>query len=156
MMFRLGKGRDSAAKLAALDRSQAIIEFDTGGNIVTANQNFLDVLGYSLGEIQGKHHSMFVEAKERDGVEYRRFWDDLRAGKFQQAEYKPIRKGGKEIWIQATYNPLLNSAGKAFKGSQVRHRRYCREAEERRYSGPDRSDTPCAGGDRVRPDRQDS
>lgn len=114
-MFGLGNSKDSAAKLAALDRSQAIIEFETDGKIVTANQNFLDALGYSLGEIQGKHHSMFVEAKERDSVEYRRFWDDLRAGKFQQAEYKRIGKGGKEIWIQATYNPLLNSAGKAFK-----------------------------------------
>ncbi|KAF0124495.1 MAG: methyl-accepting chemotaxis protein [Xanthobacteraceae bacterium] len=101
-MFGFGNSKDGSAKLAALDRSQAIIEFETDGKIVTANQNFLDALGYSLGEIQGKHHSMFVEPKERDGVEYRRFWDDLRAGKFQQAEYKRIGKGGKEIWIQAT------------------------------------------------------
>jgi len=114
-MFGLGSGKDSAAKLAALDRAQAIIEFDPDGKILTANQNFLDTLGYSLGEIQGKHHSMFVDATERDSAAYRRFWDELRAGKFQQAEYKRIGKGGKEIWIQATYNPLLNASGKAYK-----------------------------------------
>ncbi len=114
-MFGLESRKVGAAKLAALDRSQAIIEFEPDGRIVAANRNFLDALGYSLGEVQGKHHSIFVEPKERDSVEYRRFWDDLRAGKFQQAEYKRIGKGGKEVWIRATYNPLLNGAGKAFK-----------------------------------------
>jgi methyl-accepting chemotaxis protein len=101
--------------MAALDRSQAVIEFKPDGTIVTANRNFLDALGYSLAEVQGKHHSMFVDPKERDGQDYRRFWDDLRAGKFQQAEYKRIGKGGKEIWIQATYNPLLDASGKTYK-----------------------------------------
>ncbi|MGU9979922.1 PAS domain-containing protein [Phreatobacter sp. HK31-P] len=114
-MFGFGSGKDSAAKLAALDRSQAIIEFEPDGKIVTANRNFLDALGYTLGEIEGKHHSMFVDAGERDSAAYRSFWDELRAGKFQQAEYKRIGKGGKEIWIQATYNPLLNASGKAYK-----------------------------------------
>ncbi|WP_425440721.1 methyl-accepting chemotaxis protein [Phreatobacter cathodiphilus] len=108
-------GGDAAATVAALDRSQAVIEFRPDGTIVTANRNFLDALGYSLAEVQGKHHSMFVDAKERDSQDYRRFWDDLRAGKFQQAEYKRIGKGGKEIWIQATYNPLLDASGKTYK-----------------------------------------
>ncbi len=108
-------GGDAAAKVAALDRSQAVIEFKPDGTIVTANRNFLDALGYSLAEVEGKHHSMFVDPKERDSQDYRRFWDDLRAGKFQQAEYKRIGKGGKEIWIQATYSPLLDASGKTYK-----------------------------------------
>jgi len=114
-MLGPGTGKDIAAKLAALDRSQAIIEFETDGRIITANQNFLDALGFSLGEIQGKHHSIFVEPQERDSAEYRRFWDNLRAGRFQQAECKRIGKGGQEVWFQASYNPLLTSAGKAFR-----------------------------------------
>jgi methyl-accepting chemotaxis protein len=114
-MFSLMSNKDAAAKVAALDRSQAVIEFKPDGTIVTANRNFLDALGYSLAEVEGKHHSMFVDPKERDSQDYRRFWDDLRAGKFQQAEYKRIGKGGKEIWIQATYNPLLDASGKTYK-----------------------------------------
>ena len=111
----LGSNRDTTAKLEALDRSQAVIEFMLDGTIVTANQNFLSALGYSLDEIKGKHHSMFVDPKDRDGAEYRKFWEDLRSGKFQRAEYKRIAKGGREIWIQATYNPLLDRSGKAYK-----------------------------------------
>jgi methyl-accepting chemotaxis protein len=107
--------RETHAKLAALDKSQAIIEFQMDGTIVTANKNFLGALGYSLEEIRGKHHSMFVEPSYRDSAEYRAFWDDLRRGNFRSAEYKRIGKGGKEIWIQASYNPLLGRDGKPFK-----------------------------------------
>jgi len=114
-MMRFSIGGEAAAKLAALDKSQAIIEFEMDGTIVTANKNFLDALGYSLDEIRGKHHSMFVEASHRDSADYRAFWDDLRRGNFRAAEYKRIGKGGKEIWIQASYNPLLGRDGKPFK-----------------------------------------
>ena len=114
-MAFFSSGREAAAKLAALDRSQAIIEFEMDGTIVTANKNFLDTLGYTLEEIRGKHHSMFVEPSARDGADYRAFWDDLRRGQFRAAEYKRIGKGGKEIWIQASYNPLLGRDGKPFK-----------------------------------------
>jgi methyl-accepting chemotaxis protein len=106
---------EAAAKLAAIDRSQAVIEFELDGKIVTANQNFLDVLGYRLDEIQGKHHSMFVDPKEAGSPDYRKFWDELRAGKFQVAEYKRIGKGGKEVWIQASYNPLLDRRGRPYR-----------------------------------------
>jgi methyl-accepting chemotaxis protein len=106
---------DTVAKLAALDRSQATIEFDLKGNILTANRNFLDAMGYDLDEIKGKHHSMFVEPGYRDSAEYKAFWDKLRAGEYQAAEYKRIGKGGKEVWIEASYNPLLNAAGKPYK-----------------------------------------
>ncbi|MBV5262791.1 methyl-accepting chemotaxis protein [Pinisolibacter aquiterrae] len=107
--------RDTTAMLAALDRSQAVIEFALDGTILGANANFLEALGYTLEEIKGHNHSMLVEPSQRDGAEYRKFWDDLRAGRFQRAEYKRIGKGGREIWIQASYNPLLGRDGKPFK-----------------------------------------
>ncbi len=107
--------RDALARSAAIGKSQAVIEFDMDGTIVTANENFLKTLGYSLAEVQGKHHSMFVEASERNGAAYREFWARLNRGEYEAAEYKRIGKGGKEVWIQASYNPVLDSAGKPLK-----------------------------------------
>jgi len=106
---------DLAGQIAAIGKSQAVIEFNMDGSILTANENFLNALGYSLGEIQGKRHSMFVEASERDGAAYREFWTNLNAGLYQAGEFKRIGKGGKEIWIQASYNPILDLNGKPFK-----------------------------------------
>src|ERR1700754_2526608 len=100
------------AQAAAIDGSQAVIEFKLDGTIVTANRNFLDAMGYSLGEIHGKHHSMFVAPAEREGAAYREFWAKLNRGEFQAAQYKRFGKGGKEIWIQASYNPILDAKGK--------------------------------------------
>ncbi|MEJ1160295.1 methyl-accepting chemotaxis protein [Prosthecomicrobium sp. N25] len=111
LFFRSSELRD---KFAALDRSQAMIEFEPDGTVVHANANFLSALGYSLPEIKGQHHSMFVEPAERDSAGYRQFWDRLRRGEFQMAEYKRIGKGGKEIWIQASYNPVTNASGKVY------------------------------------------
>jgi methyl-accepting chemotaxis protein len=106
---------EDAGKIAAIGRAQAVIEFEMDGTIITANQNFLDALGYSLAEIRGKHHSMFVEPGTRDSAEYRNFWQSLNRGEFQAAEYKRIGKAGKEVWILATYNPILNDGGKPCK-----------------------------------------
>jgi len=103
-----------ASKIAALDRGQAVIEFKLDGTILTANANFLTVMGYSLGEIQGRHHSMFVEQSERDSAGYKEFWTALNRGEYRAAEYKRIGKGGKEVWILATYSPLLDESGKPF------------------------------------------
>ncbi|MGJ4901038.1 methyl-accepting chemotaxis protein [Bradyrhizobium sp. HKCCYLS2058] len=100
------------SKLAAIDRAQAMIEFKLDGTIVGANKNFLDALGYRLDEIQGKHHSMFVEPALRDSQAYREFWAALNRGEYQGGEYKRIGKGGKEVWILATYNPVLDAAGR--------------------------------------------
>ena len=110
-----GSSGELRAKLEALGKSQAVIEFNLDGTIVTANENFLAALGYSLEEIQGKHHSMFVEPGTRDSVEYREFWASLGRGTFQSAEYKRLTKSGKPIWIQASYNPLLGRNGKPYK-----------------------------------------
>jgi len=101
--------------LSALDRSQAIIQFDLSGTILTANDNFLAAMGYSLGEVQGKHHSMFVTPGFAETNEYQEFWNSLRQGTFQAAEYKRIGKGGKEIWIQASYNPIVSKNGDVVK-----------------------------------------
>jgi len=104
-----------AAQAAAISRAQAVIEFNLDGSIITANENFLNALGYSLSEIQGKHHSMFVAPAERDSAAYREFWAALNRGEFQAAEYKRIGKGGKEVWILASYNPVFDEKGKPFK-----------------------------------------
>lgn len=108
------RNADFEGKLNALDRSQGIIEFDLDGTIVTANPNFLAVVGYALDEVKGKHHRMFVDPAEQ-GAEYQRFWDALRRGEFQQAEYKRIAKGGRNVWIQATYNPVRDASGRLVK-----------------------------------------
>ncbi|GLR87544.1 methyl-accepting chemotaxis protein [Bradyrhizobium iriomotense] len=106
---------EDAGKIAAIGRAQAVIEFNMDGTIVAANENFLKAMGYSLEEIKGKHHSMFVTPEDRAGSAYRDFWARLNRGEFEAAEYKRLGKGAKEIWILATYNPILDEAGKPFK-----------------------------------------
>ncbi len=101
--------------VAAINTSQATIEFNLDGTIITANRNFLDAIGYSLDEIVGKHHSLFVEPSYRDSMEYRAFWTKLGRGEYDAAQYKRIAKGGREIWIQASYNPVLDANGKPYK-----------------------------------------
>jgi methyl-accepting chemotaxis protein len=114
-MLKFGSSGEVRARLAALDRSQAIIEFDLDGTILTANHNFLAVLGYELREIQGRHHSMFVDPIHRSSPEYAEFWASLRRGEYQMAEYRRTGKDGSEVWIQASYNPLIGRDGKPFK-----------------------------------------
>jgi len=105
----------AAAQAEAINRSQAVIEFNLDGTVITANQNFLDAMGYTLSEITGKHHSMFVEPETRDSAGYRAFWAGLNRGEFQAAEFKRIGKGGREVWIQASYNPIMDRHGKPVK-----------------------------------------
>ncbi|WP_354065028.1 PAS domain-containing methyl-accepting chemotaxis protein [Bradyrhizobium sp. RT6a] len=109
------KTADLAGQIAAIDKAQAVIEFNMDGTIITANANFLSALGYSLAEIKGKYHGMFVEPSERDGNGNREFWAALNRGQYQAAEYKRIGKGGKEVYIQASYNPIMDLNGKPFK-----------------------------------------
>jgi methyl-accepting chemotaxis protein len=107
--------QELSAKLDALNKSQAVIEFNLDGTIITANQNFLSAMGYRLDEIQGKHHGMFVDTDERESAEYMDFWEALRRGEYQAREFRRIAKGGRQVWIQASYNPLLDGRGKPFK-----------------------------------------
>ena len=109
------RSMEDAGKISAIGRAQAVIEFNLDGTIITANDNFLGALGYSLAEIQGKHHSMFVAPAERDSNTYREFWARLNRGEFQSGEFKRFGKGGKEVWILASYNPILDDTGKPFK-----------------------------------------
>src|SRR5216684_8176469 len=109
------KARDALAQADAIGKSQSVIEFNMDGTIVTANENFLDAMGYTLSEIVGKRHAMFVEPGLRDSGEYRAFWADLNLGKYRSGEFKRIGKGGREVWIQASYNPILDLNGKPFK-----------------------------------------
>ena len=109
------RSMEDAGRIAAIGRAQAVIEFNLDGTIISANDLFLAAVGYSLAEIKGKHHSMFVASGERDSSAYREFWASLNRGEFQSAEYKRFGKGGKEVWILASYNPILDDTGKPFK-----------------------------------------
>jgi methyl-accepting chemotaxis protein len=106
---------DYSAQIAAIGRSQAVVEFSLEGNILTANENFLQTVGYTLQEVKGRHHSLFVEPAHAQSAEYRGLWDKLRSGQHSAEQYKRIGKGGREIWLQATYNPILDASGKPFK-----------------------------------------
>ncbi|WP_426013557.1 methyl-accepting chemotaxis protein [Caulobacter sp. DWR2-3-1b2] len=103
------------AQLAAMDRSQAVIEFRLDGTIIRANANFLHAIGYAADEIEGRHHSLFVSPGEAASAEYQEFWRQLNRGEFIAARFMRIGKGGKEIWIQASYNPVLDTSGKPYK-----------------------------------------
>lgn len=104
-----------ASQIESISKSQAVIEFKMDGTITTANENFLSLFGYSLDEVLGKQHSMFVDESYQRSAEYRDFWTRLARGEHQSGEYRRISKHGKEIWIQASYNPILDLNGKAFK-----------------------------------------
>ncbi len=103
---------DARAESTALARSLAVISFDTRGNVLDANENFLRALGYTLDEVRGRHHSLFMPAEQRDTPEYRAFWDKLSSGQFDAGRYRRIAKGGREIWIQASYNPVFGADGR--------------------------------------------
>lgn len=107
-------GYDAKAQLDALHRAQAVIEFDMTGHILFANDNFCRALGYQLGEIVGKHHRIFVDPSEAAGAEYAEFWRQLQGGKFDQRQYRRIAKGGRDIWIEASYNPIFHN-GRPYK-----------------------------------------
>lgn len=109
------KDFENAALLAAISKSQAVIEFNMDGTIVTANDNFLTALGYTLDEIKGRHHSMFVEAAFANSTEYREFWARLNRGENLPGEYRRVTKTGRLIVIQASYNPIVDKSGKLIK-----------------------------------------
>jgi methyl-accepting chemotaxis protein len=106
---------ETSGKLAALSRSQAVIEFDMRGNILAANENFLRTVGYTVEEVIGQHHSMFCEPELVQSPEYRNFWADLNEGKFKSARFSRRAKHGAAVWLQATYNPILDMDGRPFK-----------------------------------------
>ncbi|SEL00359.1 methyl-accepting chemotaxis sensory transducer with Pas/Pac sensor [Bosea lupini] len=106
---------NAEGQLAAIRKAQAVIEFDLTGKVLDANENFLRALGYTIGEVKGQHHSMFVQPLERDTEAYARFWQKLACGEYDENQYLRIGKGGRKVWIQASYNPILDSLGKPYK-----------------------------------------
>jgi diguanylate cyclase (GGDEF)-like protein/PAS domain S-box-containing protein len=109
------RNADVLGQLAALNKSLAVIEFALDGTILRANENFLALFGYEAGEVEGRHHSMFVEPGHERGADYRALWDKLNRGEFQSAQYKRLAKGGREVWIEATYNPIVDPNGRPYK-----------------------------------------
>ena len=120
-----GKGRqnrdaeqklhDLDSKMAAIGRSQAVIEFDLDGRILDANDNLLTTMGYSLDEIRGQHHRTFMDPDEAASPAYAAFWRDLNAGRFLAAKFRRLAKGGREVWLQASYNPVFGPDGRPAK-----------------------------------------
>ena len=106
---------DGLGQLAAISKAQAVLELALDGTVLTANSNFLQSFGYSLDEVRGRHHSMFVAASQSDGAEYRSMWGKLAHGEYEAGQYKCLAKGGREVWIQASFNPILDASGKPFK-----------------------------------------
>ena len=106
---------DSEGQLSAISKAQAVIEFKLDGTILGANDNFCRTMGYSLDEIRGKHHSLFAEPGVSGTVEYRLFWDKLGRGEYDAGQYKRLARGGREVWIQASYNPIFDASGRPFK-----------------------------------------
>ncbi len=109
------KNADYEGRVNAIDKAQAVIEFDTTGYVLGANQNFLDTLGYRSEEIVGKHHRMFCDDSYTASNEYREFWAKLNRGEFDAGRYKRVGKGGRVVWIQATYNPIFDVSGRLHK-----------------------------------------
>lgn len=103
------------SKIEAIERSQALIEFSPEGHVLNANSKFLSALGYSLDEVVGQHHRMFCDAEYSSSLEYREFWERLGRGEYDSNEYKRLGKGGREVWIQASYNPILDAQGNTYK-----------------------------------------
>ncbi|HEY5744494.1 MAG TPA: PAS domain-containing methyl-accepting chemotaxis protein [Chryseolinea sp.] len=109
------RNADYQGQIAAIGKAQAVIEFNMDGTIIQANDNFLNAVGYTLGETQGKHHRMFVEDSYARSAAYADFWAKLNRGEYVADEFKRMGKGGKDVWIQASYNPILDLNGKPFK-----------------------------------------
>tara|TARA_R110000787_G_scaffold188679_10_gene300419 strand:+ start:3350 stop:5890 length:2541 start_codon:yes stop_codon:yes gene_type:complete len=132
-------------QIAAIHKAQAVIEFTLDGKIITANENFLGAMGYTLEEVQGQHHSMFVDASHRDSAEYAAFWKKLGRGEYDAGQYKRIAKAGREVWIQASYNPIFDKNGEVFKvvkyATDVTEQRRIARVNERLMLGLDVVDT---------------
>lgn len=107
--------REHENLINALQRSTAVIEFTLGGEVITANKRFLDAMGYNLSQIQGKHHRMFCEPAEASSQQYQQFWEQLRRGAFIADRFKRVDSRGREVWLEATYNPVTDAQDKLYK-----------------------------------------
>ncbi|MFC4255522.1 PAS domain S-box protein [Altererythrobacter xixiisoli] len=106
---------DHQGQIAAIHKSQSVVSFGIDGTVIDANDNFLDLTGYRLSQVRGHHHAMFVSPEERDSAAYGEFWRDLATGEYKSGEFKRICQDGREVWLQASYNPILDLNGRPFK-----------------------------------------
>lgn len=149
--------RENEALVGALMRSTAVIEFTLDGIVLTANQNFLDGVGYTLPQIQGKHHRMFCLPQEAQSAKYEQFWDTLRRGIYVAGRFCRVDKGGREIWLEASYNPILDANGTLYKivkfatviTDQVNRERAVSEAADMAHGTSLRTDTSARQGREV-------
>ncbi|MFP6846956.1 MAG: PAS domain-containing methyl-accepting chemotaxis protein [Thalassolituus sp.] len=111
---RVESENENRAKMEAVDRSSAVIRFDLKGNVVSANRNFLNAMGYTEEEIIGKHHRIFCDKSYADSDDYKKFWDQLRSGRYISSRFERIGKNGNVVWLEASYNPLLDNKGNLF------------------------------------------
>jgi len=150
----LATSADFGGMVEAISKSQAVIEFELDGTIITANDNFLGAVGYTVGytleEIKGEHHRIFVEPDHAASGEYTQFWESLASGEFESGEYLRFTKGGTEIWIQASYNPILDPSGNPYKVVKFANRHNCRKACQLGLQRSGRRNLQVAGCDRVR------
>ena len=109
------RNADLNGQIAAIHKAQAVIEFDLDGHVLMANQNFLDAMGYTLDELLGRHHRLFVAPDRRDTPQYCAFWDKLKRGEYDAGRYRRIHKDGSDVWLQASYNPIFDQQGRPFK-----------------------------------------
>jgi methyl-accepting chemotaxis protein len=117
-LFRGNRGMRKAdlyGQISAIHKAQAVIEFDLQGHVLMANQNFLDTMGYSLDEVLGQHHAMFIDPAERESAEYAAFWHKLGQGAYDAGRYRRVRKDGSDVWLQASYNPIFDKRGRPLK-----------------------------------------
>ncbi len=110
---------ESEGTMRVINEAMAVVEFDTEGNVLKANHNFLDLMGYKQEEIAGEHHRIFVTKDERTSDGYRNFWRDLAGGRVNRGEFKLINKRGEEVWLKASYSPLRNKSGEVTKVMEI-------------------------------------
>jgi PAS domain S-box-containing protein len=113
------KELDIRNRMNAINQSNSVIEFNTSGNVIYANQNFCNSLGYTLEELKGKHHSIFCPKDYSDSDEYKEFWSKLKKGDYISAQFNRVKKNGEEIWLQATYNPILDNNGQVIRVMKI-------------------------------------
>ncbi|UUZ56726.1 PAS domain-containing protein [Massilia sp. H-1] len=144
---------ESDGKIKAISKSQAVIEFSLDGTILSVNDNFLATTGFEQSEVLGKHHRMFCDPAYAATDAYREFWRKLGEGSYDTGEYKRFAKGGREIWLNASYNPIFDAQGLAVQGRQVRHRRHRAQGAQCRIRGQGQRHEQGAGHDRIRHER---
>ena len=155
-MLGVDFGSDAKRTLQALNQSLVIIEYSPDGTVLAANENFCKTAGYKAEEIVGKHHRMFVDRDYAESAEYREFWAKLRRGERDESEYKRLVKGGKEVWIKASYHPVTNAAGRVVKVVNILTDITAAKLQAAENAGKLDAISRAAGDDRIHPRRQGS